>query len=190
MFAFRMKFLSNMFLFTIIFIVNYWFLGNGWRQAGDSTWHKPALTPFTAGICFMFFPWRPYCLRDQVTRPWYWLGHTDRFRFFSCWLVGNRGRTFIHCIKAKYKCRPQLGTVANKSQYCKVFLMYEYHQFISHEVLWYGNVFCITGPLWGECTGHTQKANNAKLCCLFFLLGWPSCWTTRRWEIIAYVISQ
>ena len=23
------------------------------------------------------------------------------------WLVGNRGRTFIHCIKTKYKCRPQ-----------------------------------------------------------------------------------
>ena len=37
---------------------------------------------------------------------------------FLGWLVGNRGRTFIHCIKAKYKCRPQLGTVANKSQYC------------------------------------------------------------------------
>ena len=89
MFAFRMKFLSNMFLFTIIFIVNYWFLGNGWRQAGDSTWHKPALTPFTAGICFMFFPWRPYCLRDQVTRPWYWLCHTDRFRFFSCMNIIN-----------------------------------------------------------------------------------------------------
>ena len=29
------------------------------------------------------------------------------YKYAIGWLVGNRGGTFIQCIKAKYKCRPR-----------------------------------------------------------------------------------
>ena len=39
--------------------------------------------------------------------------------------------------------------------------------------LWTGNIFRVTGPLWGKSTGHRsfplQKASDAGLCCIFNL---------------------
>ena len=37
------------------------------------------------------------------------------------WLVGNRGRTVVQCIKTMNNCRPHKGTVTNKSLKCCPF---------------------------------------------------------------------
>ena len=45
---------------------------------------------------------------------------------------------------------------------------------------WHGNAFCITGPLWGESTGHLSftplRASNRNV----FLLPWTNCWPNSR----------
>ena len=42
-----------------------------------------------------------------------------------------------------------------------------------------GNIFCVTGPLWGESTGNCwiplTKVSDAELCC--FLCAWTNGWT-------------
>ena len=47
-----------------------------------------------------------------------------------------------------------------------------------------GNIFRVTGPLWGESTGHRwiplTKTSDAELWCLFWICAWTNGWTNNR----------
>ena len=47
-----------------------------------------------------------------------------------------------------------------------------------------GNIFRVTGPLWGKCTGHRwipfPKASDAELWCFSFICAWTNNWANNR----------
>ena len=56
-----------------------------------------------------------------------------------------------------------------------------------------GNIFHITGPLWGEATGHwwipLTKASDAELWYFFFIYAWTSDEPTMEMPVIWYAIA-
>ena len=67
--------------------------------------------------------------------------------------------------------------VMHMCQWTRLLLVrYELNMMTSSD----GNVFRVTGPLWGEFTGHRwipiTKASEAELWCFFFIYAWTNGW--------------
>ena len=72
-----------------------------------------------------------------------------------------------------------------KNMFYQLTLMLQTVSRISNKTSWIGNIFLITGHLWGESSGHRWILLSKALYCIALVISVVSvCWTNSRYAMI------